>query len=175
MHSSKCVIALLRHAPKTTVSTPKHFCNFTPPVPGVNLSILASLRNMEELTSKIITAYNDPTPIPLTLWSSLFTIKLNTLLARLMTVRQRWLAHDYDCLYIFAKAALAPDEPLPGNWMLHSFFRQFSLARYHDRTPSQLNRPGSAAKGFIIINTLCTYWTKTENKSVLQTLALLSR
>jgi hypothetical protein len=57
-----------------------------------SLNGLLTLWNMEELTSKIITAYNDPAPIPLTLRSSLFTIELATLLARPMTVGQQWLA-----------------------------------------------------------------------------------
>jgi hypothetical protein len=56
---------------------------------------LLTLRNMEELTSRITTAYNNPTPIPPTLRSSLFTIPIDTLLvlSHSLTVRQRWLAH----------------------------------------------------------------------------------
>ena len=85
---------------------------------------LLTLRNMEELISRITTAYNDPTPIPPTLRSSLFTIPIDTLLSRSLTVRQQWLAH-YDRLCVFADAVMAPDEPLPRNRTLHSFFRQF--------------------------------------------------
>jgi hypothetical protein len=87
---------------------------------------LLTLRNMEELTSRLITAYNDPTPIPMTIQSSLFTIELYTLLARPMTVRQQWLGR-YDRLCVFADAVMAPDEPLPRNRTLHSFFRQFPI------------------------------------------------
>ena len=85
---------------------------------------LLTLRNMEELTSRITTAYHDPDPIPPPLRASLFRIPLDQLLTRPLTVRQQWLAH-YDRLCDFVDAVMAPDEPLPRNRTLHSFFRQF--------------------------------------------------
>jgi hypothetical protein len=85
---------------------------------------LLTLRNMEELTSRLTTAYHDKTPIPPTLCSSLFTVPLATLLSRSLTVRQQWLAH-YNRLCTFSAAVMAPDEPLPCKRTLHSFFWQF--------------------------------------------------
>jgi hypothetical protein len=49
---------------------------------------------------------------------------LDELLAKPLTIRQQWLAH-YDRLCVFSEAVMAPDEPVPRNRTLHSFFRQF--------------------------------------------------
>jgi hypothetical protein len=68
--------------------------------------------------------YSNRDPIPATLRASLFATPLATLLSSPVTVCQQWLAH-YDCLCIFSEAVMASDEPLPPNWDLHSFFRQF--------------------------------------------------
>ena len=95
---------------------------------------LLTQRNLDELTHRITAAYNDRAEIPPSLRTSLFTIPLDTLQARSMTVRQQWLAH-HDRLRSFSEAVMAPDEPLPRNRALHSFFNQFPIENRIDLPP----------------------------------------
>jgi hypothetical protein len=83
-----------------------------------------TLRNMEEITSRITMAYDDPGTIPPTLRDSLFCIPLDQLVTCPLTVQQQWLAH-YDCVCTFADTVMAPDEPLPHKHTLHLFFPGF--------------------------------------------------
>jgi hypothetical protein len=95
---------------------------------------LLTIRLMDELQDRLTTAYQDREPIPPTLHSSLFTIPLDTLLSRPITVRQQWLTH-YNRLCVFSEAAMVPDEPLTRNRTLHSFFRQFHREPEIDEPP----------------------------------------
>ena len=95
---------------------------------------LLTKRNLDELSYRITAAYNDRDEIPITLHASLFTIPIETLPLRPMTDRQQWLAH-HDRLSFFSDAVMSPDEPLPRNRTLHSFFQQFPIENRIDIPP----------------------------------------